>query len=55
MKPKYEVADIFCRYVDEFRAKYATTENQRKVMAAIMACRTSILGGHSEVCDHCGP
>jgi hypothetical protein len=54
MKPKYEVADIFCRYVDEFRAKYATTENQRKVMAAIMACRTSILGGHSEVCDHCG-
>ncbi|MCF6186364.1 MAG: IS91 family transposase [Desulfobulbaceae bacterium] len=54
MKPKYEVADIFCRYGDEFRAKYATTENQRKVMAAIMACRTSLLGGHSEVCDHCG-
>lgn len=54
MKPKYEVADVFRRYGDEFRVKYVTTENQRKVMAAIMACRTSLLGGHSEVCDHCG-
>ena len=30
------------------------TDNQRKVMAAIMACRTSLLGGHSEVCDNWG-
>ena len=54
MKPKYEVADIFRRYGAEYRRKYGTTENQRKVMAAIMACRTSLLGGHSEVCDQCG-
>ena len=54
MKPKYEVADIFRLYGDEYRSQYPTTDNQRKVMAAIMVCRTSHLGGHSEACDHCG-
>jgi len=54
MRPKYEVADIFRRYGDEYRSQYPTTDNQRKVMAAITSCRTSSLGGHSEACDHCG-
>ena len=54
MRPPYEVADIFRRYGDEYRKTHAMTEEQRKVMAAIMACRTAILGGHQEVCDHCG-
>ncbi len=54
MRPPYEVADIFRRYGDEYRKTHAMTEEQRKVMAATMAFRTSILGGHQEVCDHCG-
>ena len=53
MKPKYEVADIFRRYGKEYKSKYPMSEEQRKVMAAISACRTAELGGHSEVCDHC--
>ena len=53
MKPKYEVADIFRRYGEEYRSQNRTTTNQRKVMAAITICRTSQLGGHSEVCNHC--
>ncbi len=54
MKPKYELADIFRLYGEEYKKYYPTTGNQRKVMAAIQCCRTARLGGHSEVCDHCG-
>jgi len=54
MRPRYEVADIFRRYGEAYKKNYGMTNNQRKVMAAIMACRTAQLGGHSEVCDNCG-
>lgn len=54
MRPRYEVADIFHRYGKDFRKSHTVTEEQRKVMAAIMACRTEQLGGHQELCDHCG-
>ena len=54
MKPEYELADIFRRYGDEYKSQYPINDNQRKVMAAIMSCRTARLGGHSEVCNHCG-
>jgi len=54
MRPKYEVADIFCRYGEEYKNNHCTNDEQRKVMAAIMACRTAQLGGHQEVCELCG-
>lgn len=54
MRPKFEVADIFRLYGEEYRKTHVMTEEQRQVMAAIMACRTARLGGHQEVCDHCG-
>ena len=54
MKPRYELADIFRRYGDDYRKKYAMTGEQRKVMAAITSCRTAQLGGHQEICDRCG-
>lgn len=54
MRPKYEIADIFHLYGEEYKKTHAMSENQRKVMAAIMACRTAKLGGHSEVCETCG-
>jgi len=53
MKAKFEVADVFRQYGEQYKSRYPITENQRKVMAAITSCRTSQLGGHSEVCDHC--
>jgi len=54
MKPQYEVADIFRLYGEEYKKTHVMTTNQRKVMAAIMSCRTAKLGGHVEVCENCG-
>ncbi len=54
MRPRYEVADVFVTYGDEYKKRYVMDDEQRKVMAAITACRTSLLGGHSEVCGNCG-
>ena len=54
MRPQYELADIFRQYGEDYRKSHAIGGDQRKVMAAIMACRTSRLGGHQEICDKCG-
>lgn len=54
MKPRYEMADIFRLYGDKYRKTHVMSEEQRKVMGAIEACRTSHLGGHTEICDNCG-
>jgi len=53
---KLEVADIFRRYGQDYRQKLgASLSNvQRRVMTAIEVCRTAVLGGHVERCDHCG-
>ena len=55
MKPALEVADIFRRDGATYRADQAATlsNSQRRVMAAIEACRTSALGGHVERCANC--
>jgi hypothetical protein len=56
MRPALEVADIFRRHGDAFRAAQGgrLTRDQRRVMAAIEACRTATLGGHVERCEDCG-
>jgi Transposase zinc-binding domain len=56
MRPALEVADIFRRHGEAFRAAQSNrlTRSQRRVMAAIEACRTAKLGGHVERCDDCG-
>jgi hypothetical protein len=54
MKPKYEVADVFQLYGKQYKKSHAMSEEQRKVMEAITICRTAELGGHQEVCTHCG-
>lgn len=54
MKPKFEVADIFSKYGDEYQKSHAMSNAQRRVMAAVLSCRTARLGGHQEACDHCG-
>lgn len=55
MKPALEVADIFRHHGAAYRAEHATTlsNGQRRVMGAIEACRTSVLGGHVEQCTDC--
>jgi hypothetical protein len=55
-RPKLEVADIVRRYGDRYRAEHeaSLSSAQRRVMRAIVACRTAALGGHLDVCDSCG-
>lgn len=56
MRSALEVADIFRRHGNAFRAAQGgrLSSDQRRVMAAIEACRTAALGGHVEQCDDCG-
>jgi putative transposase/transposase-like zinc-binding protein len=51
-----EVADIFRRHGEAFRQEYAGHLGyvERRIMGAITACRTAVLGGHVEQCDDCG-
>jgi hypothetical protein len=55
-RPQLEVADILRRYGDAYRAEHeaSLSSMQRRVMRAITACRTAVLGGHVEACDDCG-
>src|SRR6266478_3098495 len=56
MRPVLEVADIFRRHGEAFRVAQGgrLLPDQRRVMAAIEACRSATLGGHVEQCDGCG-
>src|SRR5438552_4596412 len=55
-RPKFEVADVFRRYGDDYRRQHGASMSvaQRRVMTAIEVCRTAALGGHLERCDQCG-
>ena len=56
MAPVLEVAEIFRRHGEAFRQARAghLGRVERRVMGAITACRTAVLGGHLEQCDDCG-
>jgi Putative transposase/Transposase zinc-binding domain len=56
VRPALEVADIFRRHGPAWRAAQAghVSLDQLKVMSAIEACRTAVLGGHVEGCEACG-
>jgi hypothetical protein len=51
-----EVADIFRRHGEAYREAHAghLGRTERRVMGAIVACRTAALGGHVERCAECG-
>jgi hypothetical protein len=56
-RPALEVADVFNQHGDAYLRAHAghLSLGQRKVIAAIRACRTAALGGHvarCEACDH---
>lgn len=56
MRPVLEVADIFRHHGAAYRDAEAgsLSRGQRRVMAAVEACRTAVLGGHVEQCEDCG-
>ncbi len=47
------MADIFRQHGSDFRLTHRLSPEQRRVMRAIKACRTSLLGGHVDQCDAC--
>jgi len=49
-----ELAEVFRRYGKDFRRKNYLSSGQSKTMRNIETCRTAELGGHIEVCNHCG-
>lgn len=53
-RPRLTVGDVFRAHGEAYRKSHALSEPQRKAMRAIEICRTPVLGGRVEVCDHCG-
>jgi len=53
-RERFEVADIFRLYGDNYRRTHAASYEQLKVMHHIEVCRTAQLGGHIEQCNRCG-
>ena len=53
---RLEIAEVLRRHGDAYRSARAghLGRVERRVMGAIMACRTAALGGHVEACDDCG-
>ncbi|MFQ5616764.1 MAG: IS91 family transposase [Anaerolineales bacterium] len=53
-RPQWEVADVFDRYFDAYRATHGVSRQQLKVVGAIRRCRAAALGAHVMECDRCG-
>lgn len=53
-RSKADVAEILRRYLPGFLRDHRITLKQFRVVRAIVSCRTKALGGHIQVCDHCG-
>jgi putative transposase/transposase-like zinc-binding protein len=53
-RPAFEVADIVRRYGPAYLQARAVPLAQRRVLDDIEECRTAVLGGHLEECNHCG-
>jgi len=56
MKPVLEVADIFRHHGDAYRQAHGDHMGrvEHRILSAIAACRTAVLGGHVEQCTDCG-
>jgi hypothetical protein len=52
---RLEIADVFRQHGEEFLNQWgdSLSPQQRKALRDIGACRTTVLGGHVEECDHC--
>jgi hypothetical protein len=54
-RPEFEVADILRSFAEAYRQQYGRlSADQARVVAALVSCRTAVLGGHVEECDACG-
>ena len=51
--PTVELADIFRQHGPAYRQAHSLPLHQHRLMQAIETCRTAVLGGTVEWCDHC--
>ncbi len=51
-----ELANVIRTHTADYLARYdaITTVEHKRVLGALTACRTAVLGGHKNRCDHCG-
>ena len=49
-----DVQDVFNRFYPKYKAKYKPPIICEKAAYDIMNCRTSVMGGHANECEHCG-
>jgi hypothetical protein len=49
-----EVADVFRAHGPAYRQSHEMSLRHLRAMRAIEICRTAVLGGHVDECDHCG-
>ena len=49
-----EVQDIFTSCAKQYLSTHHLSIQQKKAFDEICACRTALLGGHSQTCTHCG-
>ena len=53
-RPLLELADVFRAGGEEYLRTHPVTLQQRRVLRAIVNCRTAALGSHTESCANCG-
>ncbi|MDD4641252.1 MAG: transposase zinc-binding domain-containing protein, partial [Bacteroidales bacterium] len=54
MRTSFELAHVVRIFGSQLVERKTLTPLQIKVLGKIAVCRTAALGGHEEVCDHCG-
>lgn len=52
-RTKFELAEVIRRFGRQLLEKENLSPQQMKTLYNILQCRTSSLGGHEQVCDHC--
>ena len=52
-RPQYEVADIIKLFGQRFCEECQPNEYQKRILNALLLCRTTAFGGHKEKCDCC--
>ena len=53
-RPRLEVAEVVRSYGQSYRERHTPSPAQNRVLRAVVQCRTGVLGGHVQECDHCG-
>ena len=55
VRPTLEVADVFVAHADSYHRRHGSAPSSvtSRVLRTIIACRTSLLGGHVDRCNQC--